>query len=196
MTTTFELDMTMMYAVHDAFRRDLKSVAQLTARSEGWDAFARFLRLHHLAEDDALWPPLRVAVEGRTGDLTLVDEMEAEHARLEPLLEAIEGALDRGESAPAARAELTTRLEEHLAHEEEAALPMIDRTLTEAQWMQFGEAAAAGIGSDMPTFLPWLLDGADAERTDTVLCVLPEAAQQAYENEWRPAYAARDWWAT
>ena len=36
----------MMYAVHDAFRRDLERVAEITERSEGWDAFEHFLRVH------------------------------------------------------------------------------------------------------------------------------------------------------
>ena len=90
--------------------------------------------------------------------------MEAEHAALGPLLDAIDDALDRGESAPGARADLAARLEQHLAHEEEAGLPLIDRTLGTEQWIEFGEVAAARIGPDMPHFLPWLLDGADAER--------------------------------
>jgi hypothetical protein len=195
MTTDFELDMTMMYAVHDALRRDLQPVAQMTARSEGWDFFERLLQAHHLAEDDALWPVLRETLTGRNEDLALLDEMEAEHDALGPLLETIDDALDRGDSAPVARADLAARLREHLGHEEEAALPVIDRTLNEEQWMQFGEAAAARIGADMPHFLPWLLDGGDAERAREILGSLPEPVQQTYRNEWQPAYAAKRWWA-
>jgi hypothetical protein len=48
----------------------------------------------------------------------------------------------------------------------------------------------------MPYFLPWLLDGANAERTKAILGSLPESAQEAYRNEWQPAYAAKNWWAT
>jgi Hemerythrin HHE cation binding domain len=196
MTTNFKLDMTMMYAVHDAFRRDLVPVTQMTARSEGWDLFERFLRAHHDAEDDALWPVLRQELVGRSEDVTLLDEMKAEHAALVPLLETIDDALDSGESAPEARADLAARLREHLTHEEEAALPVIDSTLTDEQWIQFGEASVARIGADMPTLLPWVLDGADAERTKAVLGVLPEPVQQTYRNEWQPAYEAKNWWVT
>ena len=196
MTANFKLDMTMMYAYHDALRRDLTRVAHVAARSDGWNLFERFLHVHHDAEDGALWPALREALIGQTEELSLLDEMEAEHAALGPLLEAIDDALDSGEPAPEARANLAARLEEHLTHEEEAALPVIDRTLDEEHWMQFGEASAARIGPDMPTFLPWLLDGADADRTKAILGSLPEPAQQAYRNEWQPAYAAKNWWAT
>jgi hypothetical protein len=188
------LDMTMMYAFHDALRRDLEPVALMTARSEGWSVFERFLRAHHCAEDDALWPVLRDALVGRTDDVALLDAMEAEHAALGPRLEAVDHALDHGESAPAARADLAVRLHEHLSHEEQAALPVIDDTLNAEQWMQFADASAARIGSDMPTFLPWLLDGADAERTDAILGHLPEPARRVYRNEWQPAYAAKSWW--
>jgi iron-sulfur cluster repair protein YtfE (RIC family) len=196
MTADFKLDMTMMYAYHDALRRDLARVAHLAARSDGWNLFERFLHVHHDAEDGALWPVLREALIGRTEDLSLLDEMQAEHGALGPLLGAIDDALDSGESAPEARSSLATRLEEHLTHEEEAALPVIDRTLDEERWMQFGEASAARIGPDMATFLPWLLDGADGDRTKAILGSLPVPPRQAYRNEWQPAYAAKDWWAT
>jgi hemerythrin HHE cation binding domain-containing protein len=196
MTTNFELDMSMMFAIHDALRRDLGPVAQMRARSEGWDLFARLLRVHHEAEDDALWPVLREALRGRADDLALVDEMEAEHAVLEPILEAVDDALDRGDPAPQARTDLADRIHEHLAHEERDALPLIDRTLDTARWMQFGEASAKMIGPDMPNFLPWVLDGADAQRSTAILAVLPEPVQQMYRDQWQPAYAAKDWWAT
>lgn len=196
MTSNDKLDMTTMFAYHDALRRDLKPVTRMTGRSEGWDVFRRFLHVHHVAEDEALWPVMRQALIGCTDDLALLDEMEAEHGGLGPLLDAIDDALARGESAPRARADLATRLQEHLTHEEQAALPVIDRTLDQEQWMQFGEASAQKVGSDMPTFLPWLLAGADGERTKAILGHLPEPAQQTYRNEWQPAYAAKDWWAT
>jgi len=76
------------------------------------------------------------------------------------------------------------------------ALPLIDRTLTEEQWMAFGQGATERVGPDMPRFLPWLLDGADADTTARVLGRIPEPVQQTYRNEWRPAYAKLDRWAT
>lgn len=196
MTNDFKLDMTMMFAFHDALRRDLQQIAQLDARSDGWDLFETLLHVHHTAEDDALWPVVRDAVAGRADDLRLLEEMAAEHAVLGPLLEDIDRALAGGESAPQARAELATKLQEHLTHEEEAALPLIDATLTAEQWMSFGQAATQRLGPNMPKYLPWLLDGADEDTTGRVLSVIPEPVQQTYRNEWRPAYAAKDWWAT
>jgi hypothetical protein len=187
--------MTMMYAFHDALRRDLKQIAQMEARSDGWDLFESLLHVHHTAEDDALWPVVREAVAGRPDDLALLDDMAEEHAALGPLLETIDETLGRGDSAPEARAELAKRLQQHLEHEEEEALPLVDATLSLDQWMQFGQAAAERVGPNMPNYLPWLLDGADADTTAHVLGVMPEPVRQTYRQEWQPAYAAKDWWA-
>jgi Hemerythrin HHE cation binding domain len=196
MTTSYKLDMTTMFAYHDALRRDLEHVARMTARSVGWDLFKRFLQVHHVAEDEALWPVMRQGLIGQSDDLAVLDEMEAEHAALGPLLDAIDEALDRGDSAPGARVDLAARLREHLTHEEDVALPLIDCTLDEEQWMRFGEASAQKVGLDMPTFLPWLLDGADDDNAKAMLNHLPEPAQQTFVNDWQPTYEAKNWWAT
>jgi hypothetical protein len=194
MTNQSSLDMTMMLAYHDALRRDLKQIARMEQRSDGWDLFETLLHVHHTAEDDALWPVVREAVAGQADDLALLDEMEAEHAAIDPLLDAIDAGLERGDSAPQARAEIATKLQEHLSHEEDAALPLIDATVTEEQWMAFGQAGAERLGPNMPKYLPWLLDGADADTTARVLTVIPPPVQEMYRNEWQPAYAAKDWW--
>jgi hypothetical protein len=195
MTNDHQLDMTMMYAFHDALRRDLKQIAHMEARSDGWDLFELLLHVHHTAEDDALWPVVREEVAGRPDDLALLGDMVEEHAALAPLLETIDEALGRGDSAPEARAELAERLQQHLEHEEEAVLPLVDATLSLDQWMQFGQLATQRVGPNMPNFLPWLLDGADEATTARVLAFIPEPVQQTYRDEWQSAYAAKDWWA-
>jgi hypothetical protein len=194
MTKTYKLDMTTMYAFHDALRRDLQHVGQMERRSKGWDLFETLLRAHHRAEDDALWPVVREQVAGHADAVALLDEMAAEHAALEPLLEVIDGALDRGARAPETATELSAKLQDHLSHEEDAALPLIDATLTEEQWMHFGQAAAQRVGENMPQYVPWVLDGADENTTSRVLSVIPEPVRQSYEGEWKPAYTAKDWW--
>jgi hypothetical protein len=193
---SFRLDMTMMYAFHDALRRDLDRIANVSARTDGWALFDRLLHVHHTVEDEALWPVVREMLDGRPDEVALLDEMEAEHAVLPPLLEAVDAALGRGESAPETCAELAANLQEHLVHEEEAALPLIDATLTEEQWMAFGAASTEKLGPDMPHFLAWLLDGVTPDRAASILGILPEPVQTTYRDEWEPAYAVKDWWAT
>src|SRR5665213_1616754 len=96
------IDFTMMYATHHAFRRDLDRLiaAAETGTSgsaqlgDGWQNFKNQLLLHHDVEDTHLWPRLRQVVAERPRDVALVDEMKAEHARLDPLLAAIDAAID------------------------------------------------------------------------------------------------------
>jgi hypothetical protein len=98
----FGLDMSMTFAIHDALRRDLAQVGRTAARhggpgkmlraALGWELFNRFLLVHHQPEDDALCPPLRARAAGRPGRVALVDALEAKHAVIGPLLEAIDAA--------------------------------------------------------------------------------------------------------
>ena len=101
----FKNDMTMMYATHDALRRDLDEILRVTERSSddpkillgtalGWEMFKQFLRVHHTSEDDLLWPAMRAALTGDCGAHALLDAMEAEHATIDPLLLSIDALID------------------------------------------------------------------------------------------------------
>jgi hypothetical protein len=62
--------------------------------------------------------------------------------------------------------------------------------------MTFVQATAQRMGPDMPRYLPWLPDGADQDTTTRVLATIPPPVRQAYVDQWRPAFSARDRWAT
>jgi iron-sulfur cluster repair protein YtfE (RIC family) len=208
---SFRLDMTMMYAMHDALRRELVRIARITARADddprrvlrtaaGWEMFKAYLRVHHTSEDDAVWPVMYRTLAERPDDLALLDAMEAEHAAIDPLLESVDAALADRASGPERLGDLVdalvTTLTGHLVHEENEALRLIDTTLTEQQWRHFGELHGRRIGADASRYLPWLLDGASSERTALVLGRFPEPLLAAYRDEWRPAYARLDLWGT
>jgi len=195
-------DWTAMFVMHDALRRELEHLAKVAARDDrearrilaeapGWDLFKTALHVHHIAEDEALWPPMRAALAGRPDALALMDAMEAEHAAIDPAIEAIDAGT---EPLGALVDRLATALTAHLKHEEDDALPLIDETLTPEDIANFGQVHGAKLGPDAPRVIPWLLDGADTERAAAMLSVLPEPARAAYENAWRPAYAALDRW--
>jgi len=204
-----ELDMTLMFAMHDALRRELEFIAKTAARTDddprqilatavGWEMFKKALHIHHSAEDEAIWPVMRGALTDRPGDLALLDAMEAEHAAIDPLLDAIDAALADRESGPEHLAALTDSLADglrgHLTHEEDAALPLIDATMTLEQWVYYGQVHSTRTGPEAPRLIPWLLDGANDEVIALMLTVLPEPVRAAYQNEWQPAYAALDRW--
>jgi hemerythrin-like domain-containing protein len=206
---TFTYDMSMMYAVHDALRRDLARIARVTARPAdepahilrtaiGWGLFKRYLVVHHTAEDETLWPVMRQSLAGRPGDLALLDAMESEHAAMDPMLAAVDAALADRNTGPARLGDLVDALSHvitaHLAHEEGEALTLIDATVTPEQWQHFGTVHRGKVGAQAPQYLPWLLDGASDRITGAVLVRLPEKLQAAYRDEWTGTYAALDLW--
>jgi hypothetical protein len=195
-------DMTPMYAMHDALRRELEQLAKVTAREDddprrilsaavGWELFKKALHAHHTAEDEALWPVLAKTLADRPDDLALLDAMEAEHAAIDPLIEAI----DTGTEPVGGLVDsLATNLTAHLAHEEKEAIPLMDATLTLEQFQNFGQVHAAKVGPDGPRVIPWMLDGADDATVESLLAVAPPPVRLAYENEWRPAYRSLTIW--
>jgi hypothetical protein len=67
---TGDADLTVMLAAHDAFRRDLVSLARAASAADrsdpqrreqvgrGWQVFKRQLHFHHTGEDRLIWPRL------------------------------------------------------------------------------------------------------------------------------------------
>lgn len=201
------MDMTMMYLVHDALRRDVAQVARLCAgpgdrprrrlaAAGGWDLFSRFLHVHHTAEDEALWPMLQAGLAGRPDDLAIIEALEAEHGAIDPLIAAIERSLrdperdDLGDLVDA----LATALHDHLRHEERAGLPLMAATLSDEQAATFAQANGRRIGDDAPRYFPWVLDGARPEDRRRALDRVPLTIRESYERGWQEAYDALDLW--
>ncbi|MGW9209294.1 hemerythrin domain-containing protein [Embleya sp. NPDC055664] len=206
---SFKNDMSMMFIFHDALRRQLEQIARITAEatddprvilqaSVGWELFKRYLHVHHGAEDDVLWPAIRLATQNLPNQLAVIDAMEAEHAIVDPGLNAVDAALADREGGPERLAMIVERLVGglggHLTHEEDEALAIVDEHCTPELLQRFGAEHQVRIGPGTPEYLPWLLQGASDEHIAIALGVLPEPVRAAYHAEWKPAYAARDIW--
>ena len=178
---TYKLDMSMMFAMHDALRRDLERVGRIAGR---------------LDDDPA--KRLRAAVAACPDQAALVDALEAEHAVIDPLLAAIDAAAadpDGGhERFGGLVDELIIELSAHLTHEEKDGLPLIDVAVTEEQWQHFNSVNAERNRPDAAMFMPWLFDGADQQRLDALLGKFPPQMLTVFREQWAPAYAARDLW--
>ena len=207
--TTFKNDMTMMFVMHDALRRDLDRIARLTARTDddpkhilrtaaGWEMFKSYLHAHHTSEDELLWPPLRKALPDDADGTALLDAMEAEHAAIDPLIDGFDAALADRDSGPARLGELAdalaSGLRAHLTHEENEGLPLIDSIITAEQWQAFSAGGAKQIAGDVSRFMPWVLDGAAPQVATSVLALMPLPIREAYRDEWEPAYATLRRW--
>lgn len=176
------VDLIAMYVMHHAFRRDLGDftgavtrtpVAERTtwaALAARWQRFVDVLHKHHTGEDAGLWPLLlaRAAAAGDAEAHTTLDVMEAEHAEIDPLLQACtEGFTRLAERADADARDalevrvvaLAERLSRHLAHEERDAMALVQRYLTHADWERLeNEVFKPAYGPrDMPFLASWAL---------------------------------------
>jgi hemerythrin-like domain-containing protein len=207
--TGYQLDMTMMLAFHDALRRELKHInrvaaittddpRQIMATAAGWQMFKMYLHVHHSCEDDLLWPVMEKTLADRPDDLALLAALEAEHAAIDPLINAIDATLANPASGPERLGDLTdalaSTLHAHLRHEEGEGLALIDATVTAEEWENFGQENAKRIGPEGPRVFPWMMEGLDDAKTEHILSLLPEPVRAAYANEWLGAHRQLDRW--
>lgn len=176
-------DQTGMYLMHHAFRRDLaafEAAVQQTplhddavwrALARRWDRFVEVLHHHHEAEHVHIWPLMLAEVTGE--DRAVLEAMEAEHDRIDPALTSCTAAFAEVAGRPCADhrnaldvhvTSLRALLAEHLRHEETEALPLLQRTLSDAQnaAVEKGVERAYPVRM-MPFLVPWVMDGVPDE---------------------------------
>lgn len=211
-----EADLTIMIAEHEAFRRDLISLARAASFTDladparqqsvrnGWQVLKRQMHIHHTVEDDFIWPALREHLARSEHAMSVLDAMEDEHQRVAPLLAAVDSAFDQRAVVPGNDAgtdrladvvdALVTALSSHLVHEEQDALPLIGMGLTTGEWRAVGRRIARkNLPNGSETFA-WMLDGAPPERAAAVLGELPPPVRLLYRGIWKPRYARTSRW--
>jgi iron-sulfur cluster repair protein YtfE (RIC family) len=192
------VDFTMMYVAHDAFNRDVARLIDATKQGRGftpaavatWKSFSSQLHTHHTAEDAALWPRLYQVVNA--DEVGILENMEAEHATIDPRVERIDAAIADGRSAGllAELEALGAELSQHMRHEEETALPLLERRLGAAGWEAFTTEIRQRVGGIKggARYLPWVLDGAVPAVKTKVLKTLPPPARLLYGAFWERRY--------
>lgn len=187
------IDMQTMYLMHHAFRRDLDAFAAAVrstpvgdrrtwkALAARWELFAEVLHKHHTAEDDHIWPAL-VQV-GTLEDIAVLEAMEAEHGEIDPLLESCAAGFRRlaARADEDARAALAVRvcaaresLRRHLAHEENDAIAIIQRTFSAEEFAVI--EAEIGKGSSLREavrMVPWVGYAVPRETLERVFDEVP-----------------------
>ncbi len=176
-------DLSGMFVAHHAFRRDLERFAAAArytpvddirtwaALATRWERFGEVLHHHHTTEDTAIWPPLLDCVDaaGDAGARVTLEEMEAEHEVIDPMLAACGAGFASMAAAPHREsrdrlADLVQATREslarHLAHEETEALPILQRHLPADAWAAAERVAGSGMSMRKLGFLvPWAADG-------------------------------------
>jgi hemerythrin-like domain-containing protein len=190
------VDMSMMYLMHHAFRRDLAALAEAVpvtpvedratwrALADRWDLFSTTLHHHHEGEDAWIWPALVERAD--EGERATLAAMEAEHAEIDPLLEACAAgfARMREHADTDARSALAVRLVaareslgRHLRHEETEAIALIQRVMTQADWEAADDHLKEGLTLGLLVrAVPW------------VMHQVPTAVQQQVVAESGPAH--------
>jgi hypothetical protein len=113
---------------HHAFRRDLAAFAaalgerDIQLLAEEWQHFHGALHGHHTMEDTVIFLDLRTRGLAPAADL---DALEAQHRRIDPLLDRADAAFASGAVAKAREVttELIGLLAEHLDLEERVVIP-------------------------------------------------------------------------
>lgn len=182
-------DTRIMGIVHSALRRDLCR-ARMVLEAGGLDPVRRralgahlvwmmdFLHRHHTAEDTGLYPAVR---ERNAAIGPLLDRMDGEHAAVHPAMDRLTAAarvLEQRDEAAAVLAAVIG-LEEvllpHLEHEERELMPIVDRTLSDAEWQELDRKHNLDTKSkrDLAFEGHWLIDGLDAESIGVVTALVP-----------------------
>lgn len=199
-----EIDFSLMYFAHDAFTRDLRRMAAAAAAGlggdptvrNGWETFKRQLHIHHVAEDDAIWPQLREKLTDPE-DIAVMDLMEAEHNRIDPLLARVDACLESGDAGglTAAAEQAADALITHMEHEEDLALPLAQTHLGSEGWNKYVKylQKTQGLGG-AAEFLPWALDGVSPATRSEVLGKLPAPVRLLCRLVFEPRYARTPRW--
>jgi hemerythrin-like domain-containing protein len=160
--TTHAVDTRDMVTVHRFLRREFRLVPGVVGRvddgdvrraatvADHLDLMTGILHYHHTAEDDCLWPLLLERVADELAPL--VQLMEAQHHRVDELLQEIGTVVPRWRTSAGAAerdrlvaqlSELSAGLDEHMEAEEDHILPLAARTVSLREWEAIGEAASA-----------------------------------------------------
>jgi hemerythrin-like domain-containing protein len=176
--------------IHAAVRRDVGRTEQAlrtmpdgdTARARqirtAWRNLVRELTHHHEAEDEHVWPFLR----SRGVDLTLLEEMEAEHVAMKQALASVSTSLDSVVAAPstfnaAAAADEVARAREvingHLDHEERDVEGPMGDLADDEDFKAMTKKLRPASPVDAANSLAWMQDGAGERERSSLRAAIP-----------------------
>jgi hypothetical protein len=212
MKTTSEplADTKDMRAVHTMFRRELGLSSALVRAVPPCDRsraaigashielVSQLLNVHHAGEDKHLWPRLRA--RGATEDTTVVGTMEEQHKGIHQSLLHVTDALESWRESASAQArdalaaaiaQLLPMAMEHLAAEEERALPLIEKYITAAEYSVEVQEALSEVPPDkLPVLFGMLMYETAPAVIDMMVSQMPAAVQRGIREVSIRAYAA------
>ncbi len=176
--------------IHAAVRRDVGRTEQAlrtlpdgdTARARqirtAWRNLVRELTHHHEAEDELLWPFL----QSRGVELTLLEQMEAEHVAMKQALASVSTSLDSVVAAPstfnaAAAADEVARarvvINGHLDHEERDVEGPMGDLADDEEFKAMTKKLRPASPVDAANSLAWMQDGAGQRERSSLRAAIP-----------------------
>jgi hypothetical protein len=185
-----------MYLVHTTFRREFGLLPGLVRGADGdveragiiadhYALIRGILYHHHHGEDERGWP--RLLARGPDEAAPVVAAMESQHKELDAVLAEVTAGLagwretadpEHGAAVADAAGRLSRLLNEHLTEEEERALPLMEKYITEAEWNQGVEEGVAAADQEQATlFLGMMMYEGDPGAIKDVISHMPPQAQ-------------------
>ena len=206
-------DTSMMRIVHDALRRDLRRTRAVLTRQPPPDDRQRraiaehlawltaFLEAHHRSEDLGLYPVVR---QRDPGAATLLDEMTRDHEAVAAAVAGLDAAAAAYADSAAAevRVSLAQAVDEvadvllpHLQREEDEAMPIVSRAITDEEWGAIEQEhnldgkSMAELGREGH----WLIDDATPEDRARVLALVAPVPRFLLLHGFGPSYRRHKW---
>ncbi|MFE1961308.1 hemerythrin domain-containing protein [Streptomyces sp. NPDC059479] len=203
-------DVRDMYMAHTMFRREIGLAPALIRDVAGGDVkrastvadhlqvVDNSLHHHHVAEDKHIWPRLveRVGEQAQP----VVEVMEEQHGAIGALLDEARAGLAlwrgtadaaQGEALADAMARLHGALVEHLAVEEDLALPLIEKHITSAEWGQMLADSAGDVAPEqVPLIFGMMVYEADPDTVRDIIAQMPPEVSSVIGDLAPQSYAA------
>lgn len=194
-----EHDIAGFLLTHAAMRQELALLADVARAprdaqhaeliEDQIDLVCDTLHKHHNGEDATLFAILRARAPEITDQIA---ELEAEHARVDPLLDA---ATDKTVPLPQRAdglAELHQLINAHLDHEERVAVVRIPTYITRPEWEGFAERALKETSRRrLPVVFGWLASAGSEQLKADALTKVPAVPRTLFRLIWWPAYQRR-----
>ena len=199
-----------MLIAHDVFRREFALVPGLVRGVVAGDrdraqiigdhiqGATSVLHIHHVLEDDNVWPLLL----DRCGEsvASLVKLMEGQHHQIATLIPQVDEALSVWRDSPTVESRqalvdvldrLIPALKEHLSTEEERVVPLMEQHITAAEWKDFLEKESAAVDPEhLPLMLGMLMYEGDPESIEQVIATMSADTGPVIRQLAAPAFTA------
>jgi hemerythrin-like domain-containing protein len=200
-------DTTDLIAVHRVFRDALANAAQLIEGAKSgddhratlvgsyYDNIMRFLKVHHEAEDDLVWPKLLDRSPARAA---LVKDLISDHEQIHESMEQAETEIARWTASadPTDAREVTSALTRlgaalipHLDREDEEIVPLCSEYLSAEEWGEMpGHALHSFDGDKVWLILGLIRENMTQAQRDAMLAHMPPPARDMWVNMGNAAF--------